>query len=66
MLLNLIQPRKQCVFTFVFFSLKFGLFLFFEATEFLYVNIDRQIHANVRIMLNKECNKRDFFEHAAN
>ena len=38
---------------------KFALFLLFEAAEFMYVNIDRQIVANLRIILYKECNKCD-------
>ena len=38
---------------------KFALFLLFEAAEFMYVNIDRQILANLRIILYKECKRRD-------
>ena len=38
---------------------KFALFLLFKAAEFMYVNTDRQINANLRIILYKECNKRD-------
>ena len=38
---------------------KFALFLLFEAAEFMYVNIDRQIVANLRTILYKECNKCD-------
>ena len=41
------------------FCVKFALFLSFEVAEFMYVNINRQILANLRIILYKEWNKRD-------
>ena len=37
----------------------FALFLLFEAAEFMCVNIDRQILANLRTILYKKCNKCD-------